>query len=82
MQEIGVPEDAIMEWCCRGSNFRDEKDVLRVLREQKRSRNRASCLGSIIQDAKNHGWKPAPEKLTGEYKKAHDDAVQRRKRAF
>ena len=79
MQEIGVPEDAIMEWCCRGSNFRDEKDVLRVLREQKRSRNRASCLGSIIQDAKNHGWKPAPEKLTGEYKKAHDDAVQRRK---
>lgn len=76
MQEIGVPEDAIIEWCRRGSNFRSEKDVLKLLNE--RSKPGKSCIGSIIQDAKNHGWKPDPEKLTGEYLRNHERAEQAR----
>ena len=77
MQEIGIPEDAIMDWCRRGSNFKDEKDVLHVLREENKS-NGKSCLGSIVQDAQNHGWKPDPDKLTGEYKENHEAALLNR----
>ncbi|MBR3244192.1 MAG: AAA family ATPase [Parasporobacterium sp.] len=74
MQEIGVPEEAIIDWCRRGSNFKDEKDVLHVLREQKQNSGK-SCLGSLVQDAQNHGWKPDPDKLTGEYKANHEAAM-------
>ena len=68
MQEIGVPESAIMDWCRRGSNFKSEKDVRGVLNK---SGKPGSCsVASVIKDAKAHGWKCPPEKRTGEYKEA------------
>lgn len=75
MQDAGIPEDAIMEWCRRGSNFKSEKDVRRVLNEPLKSGK--SCLGSIVQDAKNNGWKADPEKLTGDPKANHEARLQR-----
>lgn len=70
MQEIGVPEPDIMEWCQRGSNFKSENDVLKVL--SKSGKPGASSVASLIEDAKAHGWKPDPNKLTGEYKLNHE----------
>lgn len=71
MQELGIPENDILDWCRRGSNFKSEKDVLRVL---SRSSDKKCSVAGIVADAKAHGWKPDPEKLTGEYKKRHDEA--------
>lgn len=73
MQEIGIPETDIIEWCRRGSNFKSERDVQRVL--DKSSKPRAASVAGIIEDAKAHGWKPAH--LTGEYKRKHEESVQR-----
>lgn len=67
MQEIGIPEDYIIDWCRRGSNFKSEKDVLNVLNKASKSEKTAT-VASIVEDAKAHGWKCPPEKRTGEYK--------------
>lgn len=77
MQEIGIPEPDIMEWCRRGSNFKSEKDVQKVL--NKSGKTGAASVAGIIADAKAHGWKPDPEKLTGEFKKNHEQAEYERK---
>lgn len=73
MQEIGVPESDIMEWCRRGSNFKSEKDVQKVL--DKPGKPGAATVAGIIADAKAHGWRPDPDKLTGEAKRNHDQKV-------
>ncbi len=73
MQEIGIPESAIIEWCRRGSNFKSEKDVQRVL--NKSSKPGAASVAGIIKDAQAHGWKPDPDKLTGEAKRNHDRKI-------
>lgn len=73
MQEIGIPESAIIEWCRRGSNFKSEKDVQRVL--NKSSKPGAASVAGIIKDAQAHGWKPDPDKLTGEAKRNHERKV-------
>ena len=70
MQEIGVPYDAIIEWCRRGSNFKSERDVQNVLKSSGGSGK--ATVASLIRDATENGWKPDPEKLTGEYKEKHD----------
>lgn len=72
MQEIGIPESAIMDWCRKGSNFKSEKDVIKVL--SKSSKPGAASVAGIIEDAKAHGWKPKPENLTGKYKANHEAA--------
>ncbi len=36
------------------------------------SGSRKASVAGIIADAKSHGWKPNPEKLTGKYKEKHD----------
>ena len=77
MQQIGVPEDAIMDWCRRGSNFKSERDVQKVLNEAQKPGK--SCIGSIIQNAQKNGWKPDPEKLTGKYKEAYEARLEREK---
>ena len=66
MQEIGIPESDIIDWCRRGSNFKSEKDVQDVL--NKHSKPRAASVAGIIMDAKAHGWTCPPEKRTGAYK--------------
>ena len=73
MQEIGVPESDIMEWCRRGSNFKSEKDVQKVLNRP--GKPGASTVAGIVADAKAHGWRPDPDKLTGEAKRNHDQKV-------
>lgn len=73
MQEIGVPEYDIIEWCRRGSNFKSEKDVQKVL--DKPGKPGAATVAGIIADAKAHGWRPDPDKLTGEAKHNHDQKV-------
>ena len=73
MQEIGIPEDSIMEWCRRGSNFKSEKDVRKVL--DKAGKPGAATVAGIIADAKAHGWRPDPDKLTGEAKQNHERKV-------
>lgn len=74
MQQIGIPENDIIDWCRRGSNFKSERDVQKVLDEHQKPGK--AYLGSIIQDAKNNGWKPDPGKLTGEYLRNHERAEQ------
>lgn len=74
MDEIGVPRSAIYDWCRRGASFAGEKDIDRVL-DEKRSSSSKSSTASIVKDAKDNGWKPDSEKLTGEYKEAHEAAA-------
>lgn len=77
MQEIGIPESDIIEWCRRGSNFKSEKDVRKVL--DKTGKPGTATVAGIVEDAKAHGWKPDPDKLTGEYKENHDKAEYERR---
>ena len=76
MQEIGVPESAILDWCRRGSNFKSDKDVINVLNKKSKS-GKTSTVASVIADAKAHGWKPNSEKLTGTPKANHKAKLQR-----
>lgn len=76
----GIPREDIYEWCRRGSTFAGEKDIDRVLDERKSSSKPAS-VGSIIKDAIDNGWKPDPDKLTGEYKATHEEAEIKKIRA-
>lgn len=73
LQENGIPEADIIEWCRRGSNFKSERDVQNVL--DKTSKPHAASVAGIIEDAKAHGWKP--KHLTGEYKRKHEERLQR-----
>ncbi len=41
--------------------------------------DRTASAGTIVNMAKANGWKPDPEKLTGEYKENHEAAEWRRK---
>ena len=74
MDEIGVPRSAIYEWCRRGASFAGEKDIDMVLDEKRSSQGRSSTA-SIVKDAIANGWKPDSDKLTGEYKEAHEAAA-------
>lgn len=71
LQSAGVPREDIIQWCERGSTFAGIRDVERVLDETK-SVSRPASVGSLIKDAMANGWKPDPDKLTGEYKEAHE----------
>lgn len=75
MQEIGIPECDIIEWCRRGSNFKSEKDVQKVLNQS--GKPGAASVAGIIADATANGWRPDPNKLTGEYKRNHEEKVKR-----
>lgn len=73
MQEIGIPEADIIDWCRRGNNFKSEKDVQKVL--DKPGKPGAASVAGIIADAKANGWKPDPAKLTGEAKRNHEQKL-------
>lgn len=75
LQAAGIPREDIYDWCRKGSTFAGEKDIDKVLDENKTVDHPAS-VGSIIKDAMDNGWKPDPDKLTGEYRENHE----RRKR--
>lgn len=77
MDEIGVPRSSIYDWCRRGASFAGEKDIDRVLNEKKSSQRKSSAA-SIVTDAIENGWKPDPERLTGEYKKTYELWQQRK----
>ncbi len=77
MRDIGVPFSAALAWCERGSSFKSEKDVAHVWNEQRGGKK--CSVAAIVKSAKAHGWKPDPDKLTGDYKKNHDEKVQREK---
>ena len=73
MDEIGVPRSAIYDWCRRGDTFAGENDIDRVLDEKKHSAQ-PYTTAAIVRDAKDNGWKPDPDKLTGEYRVKRDPA--------
>ena len=75
MHEIGIPDYDIIEWCRKGSSFRSEKDVLNVI--YKKENTGTASVAGIIKCAQENGWKPDPEKLTGEYKKNHEEKMKR-----
>ena len=74
MDEIGIPRSAIYDWCRRGASFAGERDIDRVL-DEKRSSAQKSSTASIVKDALENGWRPDPDKLTGEAKRNHDQKV-------
>lgn len=73
MHEIGVPDYDIIEWCRPGNSFKSEKDVLNVI--YKKENTGTASVAGLIKCAQENGWKPDPEKLTGEAKQNHERKV-------
>ncbi len=79
MREIGIPYADVLDWCRRGSNFKDERDVEKVWNEQKGAKDKPASVAALINEAKLCGWKPDPNQLTGEYRATYEAAQQARK---
>jgi len=67
MRDTGIPFSDVLDWCKRGSNFKNDKDVERVWNESRGPRNRPASVAALVSDAKDHGWRPRPDQRTGEY---------------